>query len=138
MLDGRNPTKRGRIEVAYHERMTPNRIVYSTDSGRLDRCPRCGRSPDSCGHRPPLSPAAGDGIVRIARARGGRHGKTVTVITGVPGVPAEHEAMASSLKRLCGSGGTVKDGVIEIQGDHRERLAARLRELGFTVKLAGG
>jgi translation initiation factor 1 len=61
----------------------------------------------------------------------------VTVIAGVPGAPAELEALAGSLKRLCGSGGTVKNSDIEIQGDHRERLAARLRELGFAVKLAG-
>jgi translation initiation factor 1 len=61
----------------------------------------------------------------------------VTVIAGVPGTVAERETLAASLKRLCGSGGTVKDTAIEIQGDHREGLAARLRELGFIVKLAG-
>jgi translation initiation factor 1 len=81
---------------------------------------------------------AADGIVRIARSRGGRRGKTVTVIAGVPGTSAERETLAASLKRLCGSGGTVKDTGIEIQGDHRDRLAAHLRELGFAVKLAGG
>jgi translation initiation factor 1 len=62
----------------------------------------------------------------------------VTVIAGVHGTPAELDTLAASLKRLCGSGGTVKDTAIEIQGDHRERLAERLRELGFAVKLAGG
>jgi translation initiation factor 1 len=118
--------------------MTPDRVVYSTDGGRRDRCSRCGRSLDSCRCSSKVTPPAGDGIVRIARSRGGRHGKTVTVITGVPGTPAEREALTASLKRLCGSGGTVKDTAIEIQGDHRERLASRLRELGFAVKLAGG
>src|SRR6476646_11112416 len=110
--------------------MTPDRLVYSTDGGRLDRCPRCGRTSDSCRCSASVTRPAGDGIVRIARSRGGRHGKTVTVIMGVPGTPAEREALAVSLKRLCGSGGTVKASALEIQGDHRERLASRLRELG--------
>lgn len=79
-----------------------------------------------------------DGVVRIFRDRGGRNGKTVTVIHGLPERGPALEARLSELKRLCGAGGTVKDGVLEIQGDHRERLAARLRALGHTVKLAGG
>jgi len=124
--------------IFYHDLMTPDRIVYSTDGGRLDRCSRCGRTLDSCRCRGQVAQPAGDGIVRIARSRGGRHGKMVTVITGILGRQAERDALAASLKRLCGSGGTVKDTAIEIQGDHRERLATRLRELGFTVKLAGG
>ncbi|HSB42573.1 MAG TPA: stress response translation initiation inhibitor YciH [Methylomirabilota bacterium] len=79
-----------------------------------------------------------DGVVRIFRDRGGRNGKTVTVIHGLPERGPALEARLSELKRLCGAGGTVKDGVLEIQGDHRERLAASLRALGHTVKLAGG
>ena len=79
-----------------------------------------------------------DGVVRIFRDRGGRNGKTVTVIHGLPERGSALEARLSELKRLCGAGGTVKDGVLEIQGDHRERLAGRLRALGHTVKLAGG
>jgi translation initiation factor 1 len=79
-----------------------------------------------------------DGVVRIFRDRGGRHGKTVTVIHGLPERGPALEARLSELKRLCGAGGTLKDGVVELQGDHRARLAARLRELGHTVKLAGG
>ena len=62
----------------------------------------------------------------------------MTIITGIPGGQDARDELATSLKRLCGSGGTVKDTAIEIQGDHRERVAGRLRELGFTVKLAGG
>lgn len=79
-----------------------------------------------------------DGVVRLFRDRGGRNGKTVTVIHGLPERGPALDARLSELKRLCGAGGTVKDGVVEIQGDHRERLAERLRNLGYTVKLAGG
>jgi translation initiation factor 1 len=118
--------------------MPPDRLVYSTDDGRLDRCARWGRALAACRCAAGAPKQAGDGIIRIARERGGRHGKIVTVITGVPGGPEERTDLATSLKRYCGTGGTVKDTAIEIQGDHRERLAARLRELGFTVKLAGG
>jgi translation initiation factor 1 len=79
-----------------------------------------------------------DGVVRLFRERGGRHGKTVTVIHGLPERGPALAARLSELKRLCGAGGTVKEGVLEIQGDHRERLAERLRALGYRVKLAGG
>jgi translation initiation factor 1 len=118
--------------------MPPNRLVYSTDGGRLDRCDRCGHSLDACRCTTKQPHDAGDGIVRISRERSRRHGKTVTIITGVPGDLAKRAELAASLKRLCGSGGSVKDSAIEIQGDHRERLAVRLRELGYSVKLAGG
>ena len=79
-----------------------------------------------------------DGVVRLFRDRGGRNGKTVTVIHGLPERGPALESRFSEMKRLCGAGGTLKDGVVEIQGDHRERLAERLRALGYTVKLAGG
>ena len=79
-----------------------------------------------------------DGVVRLFRDRGGRGGKTVTVIHGLPERGTALDVRLSELKRLCGAGGTNKDGVLEIQGDHRERLAQRLRALGYTVKLAGG
>ena len=83
-------------------------------------------------------PVPRDGVVRLFRDRGGRNGKTVTVIHGLPERGRALEARLSEMKRLCGAGGTLKDRVVEIQGDHRERLAARLRALGYTVKLAGG
>jgi translation initiation factor 1 len=83
-------------------------------------------------------PVPRDGVVRLFRDRGGRIGKTVTVIHGVPERGPALRARLSEMTRLCGAGGTLKDGVVEIQGDHRERLAARLRALGYTVKLAGG
>lgn len=79
-----------------------------------------------------------DGVVRLFRDRGGRNGKTVTVIRGLPERGPALEARAAEMKRLCGAGGTLKDGVVEIQGDHRERLAEHLRALGYPVKLAGG
>ena len=82
--------------------------------------------------------APDDGVVRIFRDRGGRGGKTVTVIRGLRERGAALERRAVELKRLCGAGGAVKDDAVEIQGDHRERIAERLRALGYTVKLAGG
>jgi translation initiation factor 1 len=68
----------------------------------------------------------------------GRAGKGVSVIQGLPLAPLELEALATRLKRLCGAGGAVKDAVIEIQGDHRDRLVAELRKLGFDAKRSGG
>jgi translation initiation factor 1 len=76
-----------------------------------------------------------DGVVRVSRTSSGRKGKTVTLVHGLPA--ADLRAVASDLKRLCGSGGAVKDGVVEIQGDHRERIAEHLGAR-HTVKLAGG
>jgi translation initiation factor 1 len=75
-------------------------------------------------------------VVRVWRDRSGRNGKVVTVIRGLPA--RDLEPRAAELKRLCGAGGTVADGAVEIQGDHRERIAERLRALGHVVKLAGG
>ena len=80
----------------------------------------------------------GDGVVRVRRETSGRNGKTVTTVTGAPGGDAELRALAKELKRVCGSGGSLKDGVIELQGDHREKVMERLRALGHTVKAAGG
>jgi translation initiation factor 1 len=77
-----------------------------------------------------------DGVVRIFRDKGGRRGKIVTVVHGLPA--SDLKTVASDLKRLCGSGGAVKDGTVEIQGDHREKVAARLEAQGRRVKLAGG
>ena len=77
-----------------------------------------------------------DGVVRVFRERGGRRGKTVTVVRGL--AEADLAATAGELKRFCGSGGTVRDGAVEIQGDHRDKVAARLEALGHVVKLAGG
>jgi len=77
-----------------------------------------------------------DGVVRIFRGKGGRGGKTMTVVRGLP--RRDLEDVARDLKRFCGAGGSVKDGAVELQGDHREKVAARLAGQGYTVKLAGG
>ena len=124
----------------------PDRLVYSTDGGRVSNCPVCGQPYKHChcDQPPAASPGSGSpihrgtGIVRVMRDRKHRGGKTVTVITGVPGNESEMAALAQQLKKLCGSGGTVKDGNIEIQGDHREKVQAKLTELGYKVKQAGG
>jgi translation initiation factor 1 len=77
-------------------------------------------------------------VVRLFRDRAGRGGKTVTVIHGLPERGPALEALAAELKRMCGAGGAIKDDAVEIQGDHRERIAGRLRARGYRVKLAGG
>ena len=128
----------------------PDRVVYSTDGGRVSNCPHCGLPYKQCRCDQPSigsgsgsasggQPAKkGDGIVRIMRDRKHRGGKTVTVITGVPANQNEIAVLAQQLKKLCGSGGTVKDGVIEIQGDHCDKVQAKLTEMGYKVKRAGG
>lgn len=103
-----------------------SRLVYSTETGRVKE------------EKPAADIPHGDGIVRIRRETAGRNGKGVTTITGVPLDEAKLKELAKALKVLCGVGGAVKDGVIEIQGDHREKLKAELEKRGFTVKLAGG
>jgi translation initiation factor 1 len=80
----------------------------------------------------------GDGVVRVRREVKGRRGKTVITISGLTLPRDELQTLATELKRLCGSGGSAKDGVIEIQGDHRDVLVAELESRGYTVKRAGG
>jgi translation initiation factor 1 len=114
-----------------------SRLVYSTEGGRVrypDERPATLRRPS----RQAVPGAPQDGVVRIFRERGGRGGKVVTVVRGLPGGGAALTALVAELKRLCGAGGTVKGSVLEIQGDHRDRVADRLREQGLIVKLAGG
>lgn len=111
-------------------------VVYSTDHGRT--CPACGRPLAACACGEPPARARGDGVVRVARQTQGRKGKGVTVVSGVPLAGRELEALASELRKRCGSGGTVKDGVIEIQGDHRDLLVGELARRGWTVKRSGG
>lgn len=108
--------------------MGNDRLVYSTGDGDQRRASR-----ETTPARGPQLPD--DGVVRVFREKGGRGGKTVTVIRGLGG---DRAAVASDLKRLCGSGGSVKDGAIEIQGDHREKVIARLQAAGHRVKAAGG
>ena len=112
-------------------------LVYSTESGRL--CPGCEQPVDQCGckQRSIATPAPGS-TVKIRRETKGRKGKGVTLVEGLPLASAEIDKLAKQLKAKCSSGGTVKDGIIEIQGDHRTLLQEHLKAAGFTVKLAGG
>ncbi len=116
----------------------PDRIVYSTESGRISTCPTCGQPYKQCRCNESQAPEKkkSDGIVRIMRDRKGRGGKTVTIVTGLPQDKAA--TLGQQLKKLCGSGGTVKDDVVEIQGDHCDKVQAKLTELGYKVKRAGG
>ena len=112
-------------------------LAYSTDSSRM--CPKCGKPAATCRCSERAgAPTKGDGIVRVGRETKGRKGKGVTVITGVPLGQQELRQLATKLKQKCGSGGTVKEGVIEIQGDHRDALVSELEKEGFSVKRSGG
>ncbi|WP_436892783.1 stress response translation initiation inhibitor YciH [Siccibacter turicensis] len=103
-----------------------SRLVYSTETGRIDE-------PKSAPVRP-----KGDGIVRIQRQTSGRKGKGVCLITGIDADDAALATIAAELKKKCGCGGSVKDGVIEIQGDKRDLIKTLLEARGMKVKLAGG
>ena len=110
--------------------MSESTRVYSTADGDLRRA--AGRSD----RRRTVPSAPNDGVVRVSRETSGRRGKTVTVVRGLPS--RELASVASDLKRQCGTGGAAKDGVVEIQGDHRTKIVARLEAQGYRVKLAGG
>ncbi len=103
-----------------------SRLVYSTESGRIDE-------PKAKVERP-----KGDGIVRIQRQTSGRKGKGVCLISGIDRDDAELTKLAAELKKKCGCGGAVKDGIIEIQGDKRDLIKSLLETKGMKVKLAGG
>ena len=116
-----------------------SRLVYSTESGRI--CPGCGQPVAACTCREQQKAAvrpATDGIVRVSLDTKGRKGKGVTVVKGVALDDAALVQLGKALKSACGSGGTTKDGVIEIQGDHRDAVIALLQKQGMTVKRAGG
>ena len=116
----------------------PGGLVYSTDAGRM--CPACRRPIASCACAATGkgAPSTGDGIARIRRETGGRGGKTVTTIAGLALDEAALAALARRLKTACGTGGTVRDGTIELQGDHRDAVLAFLAKEGLGGKLAGG
>jgi translation initiation factor 1 len=114
-------------------------IVYSTDVG--ERCPNCLRPVRDCICRrgtPGKPIVKAPGGVRVSRETQGRKGKGVTVITGLGLPPDELVALATELKKLCGSGGSAESGRIEIQGDHRDRLVEELIRRGWSAKRAGG
>lgn len=103
-----------------------SRLVYSTDVGRI--------AP------PPETPSRGPvkDHVQLRRESKGRCGKTVTLVTDLPLTSEAIKTLAKALKQLCGTGGTVKDDIIEIQGEHREKIRPFLESKGFTVKISGG
>jgi translation initiation factor 1 len=110
--------------------MGESRRVYSTAEGDLRKGTVRKRG------RRTAPPTPSDGIVRVSLETSGRRGKTVTIVRGLP--PGDVQDVAGDLKRRCGSGGAAKDGVVEIQGDHRAKVAAHLEAQGYRVKLAGG
>lgn len=114
-------------------------LVYSTELG--DICPSCRQALVRCRCAEQAEQeriAALDGIVRIRRETSGRKGKGVTTVSGLPLPGAELQVLAKTLKKACSTGGSVQDGIVEIQGDHRERIKSELERRGYTVKLAGG
>ncbi|MBK9573867.1 MAG: translation initiation factor Sui1 [Rhodoferax sp.] len=120
--------------------MKPNKpscgLVYSTDSGRM--CPGCRQPLAQCQCGAKQANAAGDGVVRVSRESKGRGGKAVTLVKGVALDAMALQQLGKQLKTACGSGGTVKDGVIEVQGDHCDRVVELLKAQGYVVKRAGG
>ena len=111
-----------------------DRVVYSTEHGRM--CPECGHALDRCACSKNQAPPPGDGVARLRREV--RRGKDVTTIAGLPLELTELKELAKALKKKCGVGGTVKDFVIEIQGDHRDTIETELLSLGYRVKRSGG
>jgi len=124
-------------------------LVYSSAEGRM--CPSCGRPTTkcTCSQKNPRSGSSAsstalstatksDGNVRVRREVKGRRGKTVTTVSGVPLPEDELRSLAGELKRRCATGGSVKNGVIEIQGDHRDLLVEELEGRGYSVKRSGG
>jgi translation initiation factor 1 len=113
-----------------------SKIVYSTGLGSL--CPNCRRPVRECVCPKGVPGAAQRTAVRVGRETQGRAGKGVTTVTGLPLSMSDIEALATKLKKRCGSGGTVREGVIEIQGDHRDVIVAELIKMGWEAKRSGG
>ncbi|MEE4311866.1 MAG: translation initiation factor Sui1 [candidate division KSB1 bacterium] len=112
-------------------------LVYSTGKGEI--CPGCGKPVDACTcEKQSTVSSTGDGVVRVRREVKGRKGKTVTSISGLALEPDKLRDCATALKRKCGAGGSVKDGIILIQGDHCNTIVEELKKNGFNAKRAGG
>ena len=117
-------------------RTNDNTLVYSSDRGKM--CPGCKKPKTECQCRKKSAAPATDGVVRVGRETKGRKGKSVSIVSGIPLEGKVLAQLARRLKSRCGSGGTVKDGVIEIQGDHRDLLVEELKKEGFSAKSSGG
>ena len=117
-------------------RSTSGGLVYSTDSGRM--CPTCRQAQADCRCAVQAARPIGDGIVRVSRETKGRAGKGVTLVRGLALDPLALMTLGKQLKAACGSGGTVKDGVIEVQGDHCDLVMEALQKQGHAAKRAGG
>jgi translation initiation factor 1 len=114
-----------------------SRVVYSTEKGRL--CPRCSRPVSNCQcQKQQNNTITGDGTIRILRETKGRKGKGVSLITGLPLTASELKKLAKEIKQRCGAGGAVKDGVVEIQSDQREKIQELLKQKGYDAKISGG
>ena len=112
-------------------------LVYSTDQGSI--CPQCNEPEFGCRCTgSTLSLTSADGIIRVSRQSKGRKGKGVTLISGLPLDKAALKKLATEFKNKCGCGGAVKDGIIEIQGEQRDKIVVMLKEKGYPVKRAGG
>ncbi len=120
--------------------MDNSQLVYSTESGKI--CPSCQKPVTECTckkEKPRFQTNIKyDGIIRVQREVKGRKGKTVTTVFAFQLADDELKNLATQLKRRCGTGGSVKDGVIIIQGDHRDTLITELKNRGFKAKIAGG
>jgi translation initiation factor 1 len=111
-------------------------LVYSSEFGRM--CPGCEQPLDKCRCKKNQSSLPADGIVRVGRETKGRKGSGVTIISGINANTEELARIATELKKKCGAGGAIKDGLIEIQGDHRDKLVMELEKMGYRVKRSGG
>ena len=111
-------------------------LVFSSTQGKM--CPQCSQPVNNCTCKQKPSVPSGDGVVRVSRETKGRKGKGVTVVTGIPLTGAPLKALALKLKQRCGAGGTIKNGTLEIQGEHRDLLVAELAKMGYNVKRTGG
>ena len=111
-------------------------LVYSTDTGRM--CPQCRQGVAACSCRQARPVPTGDGIARVSRETKGRGGKSVTLVRGLDLDALALAQLGKQLRMACGSGGTVKDGVLEIQGDHCDTVMQALDKQGFKARRAGG
>jgi translation initiation factor 1 len=120
-------------KIGYMRQEDPT--VYSTETGRM--CPKCGQPLAACSCKKQAARPDGDGVARIRRESKGRKGKTVTLVSGVALDDEALKDLLSDLKRMLGTGGALKDGVLEIQGDHRQAVFEALKKRGMKLKLAG-